>query len=139
LGCSLRCKKRDPRRPYEIVDQNADPDAARGGELHMAQQQPGGIVLVDDVVLDVERALGVVGRRKQLAKASSPELKRRIPDRFSSVPGHARRPCESRGLRSTYRDLTYFLHVSKASPTQPGQKYHDECVDSECGNLRIAS
>jgi hypothetical protein len=52
----------------EIIHQNAHPHAAIRGQAHMIQQDPRGIVLVDDVVLNVERALGMVRERDEIGE-----------------------------------------------------------------------
>ena len=56
----------------EVIDQQAHPHAAIRRQAHMMQQQPRRIVLVDDVVLDVEGALGMVGKRDQARRAPPP-------------------------------------------------------------------
>jgi hypothetical protein len=57
----------------------------------MMQQQPRGIVLMNDVVLNVERALGMVRERDEAANASSPDASKRIPERFLLVCAAATR------------------------------------------------
>ena len=55
-------------RRIEIIDQDAHPHAAVRRQAHMMQQQPRGIVLLNDVVLDVERAFGMVGERDEIGQ-----------------------------------------------------------------------
>ena len=76
-------------RGVQIVDQHSHPHAAIRGTAHVLQQDPRGLILVNDVVLNVERPLGVIGERDQLSKASSPEISRRIPDRSAGPPSLA--------------------------------------------------
>ena len=52
-------------RRIEIIDQHPHAHTAVRGQTHMLQQEPRGLVLMDDVVLDVERAFGVVRERDQ--------------------------------------------------------------------------
>ena len=52
-------------RGVEVIHEHAHAHAAIGGAAHMLQKDPGGFILMNDVVLDVERALGVIGEREQ--------------------------------------------------------------------------
>ena len=52
-------------RGVEVVHQHAHAHAAVGGAADVLQQDAGGFVLMNDVVLDVERALGVIGERDE--------------------------------------------------------------------------
>ncbi len=52
-------------RGIQVVDEHAHPHAAVRGEAHVIQQCPAGVVLVNDVVLDVERALGMIRQRNE--------------------------------------------------------------------------
>ncbi len=52
-------------RGVEVVDEHAHAHAAIRGAAHVLQQNSRGLVLVNDVVLNVERALGAVGERDQ--------------------------------------------------------------------------
>ena len=46
-----------------VVEQEADTHAAVGGAAHRCEQQHAGHVFSPDVVLDIERALGLVGKQ----------------------------------------------------------------------------
>ena len=59
-------------RRIEIIDQNAHPHAPIRREAHMMQQQPRGIVLMNDVVLNVQRALGMVRERDEVGQGLFP-------------------------------------------------------------------
>ena len=52
----------------EVIDQDAHPHAAIRREAHVVEQQPRGFVLVDDVVLNIERAFGMVGERDEIGQ-----------------------------------------------------------------------
>ena len=52
-------------RGVQIVHQHAHAHAAVRGVADVLQQGARGLVLADDVILDVERALGMIGERDQ--------------------------------------------------------------------------
>ena len=56
-------------RRIEIIHQHAHAHPPVGRAAHMLQQEPGRFVLMDDVVLDVERALGMIGERDQTVES----------------------------------------------------------------------
>jgi len=53
-----------PRR-VQVIDQQPHPYAAVRRQAYMMQQCPRGLVLVNDVVLNVERPLGMIGERDE--------------------------------------------------------------------------
>ena len=66
LACSLQVHETPVlARGVEIVHQHAHAHAAIGGGAHMLQQDSRGLVLMDDVVLDIEGSLGMIGERDQ--------------------------------------------------------------------------
>jgi len=77
---------------------------------------------MNDVVLDIEGALGVVASAIRLSSASSPDASNRMPERFLLVPSSLR--CTTRassvfcGVCSA--TLGYFLTCC-GSPAQPAR------------------
>ena len=68
-------------RRVEIVHEHAHAHAAVGGAADVIQQGARRLVVTNDVVLDVERALGVVGERDQaveglIARGQQPDARR---------------------------------------------------------------
>ena len=53
-------------RGIEVIDENAHAHATLGRQAHVLQQEPRGIVLLNDVVLDVEGAFGMIRKRNEV-------------------------------------------------------------------------
>jgi hypothetical protein len=53
-----------PRR-VQVIDQQPHPHTAVRRESYMMQQGPRGLILVNDVVLNVQRPLGMIGERDE--------------------------------------------------------------------------
>ncbi len=69
----------------EVVDEQAHAHAAHRGVAHVAQQQVTGLVVLDQVVLDVERVRRALGEL-------DPRVERVEPSGISRKPGQARSP-----------------------------------------------
>ena len=100
-------------RGVEIIDQHSHPHAAIGGAAHMLQQDPRGLVLVNDVVLDIERSLGMIGERDQtieglLARDQQPDARQISGRAVLAVRDDA---AERGGLRRAQRLARIFLDV----------------------------
>jgi hypothetical protein len=79
----------------QIVDDEAHAHAADRGVAHVAQQQVAGLVVVDLVVLDVERARGALGEL-------DPGVERVEPGGHQPKPGQALVAWGCRGLREPH-------------------------------------
>ena len=79
----------------------------------MLQQDPRGLVLVNDVVLDVERALGVIGERDQAVEGLLARDQQTDARQASRRAVLARRDdaAERGGLRRSQRRARIFLDV----------------------------
>ena len=96
----------------EVIQQDAHAHAALGGQAHFLQQARGALVAVDGVVLDVQRAAGLLRQRQAAAEGEVGGIDQRVAGQVGRRVGRparrrqlAQRRAGGAGQRVRYRAL----------------------------------
>ncbi len=108
-------------RGIEVIDEDPDPDTALRGLANVLQQNPRRFILRDDVVLNVERAFGVVGERDEaceglVARGEQADAREIAPS------GLGDQPAECSAADIMHRLAALLVHVSREARATGGGK-----------------
>jgi hypothetical protein len=113
----------------EIVDEDAHPHTPIRRQAHVMQEDPRRIVLLNDVVLNVQRALGVVGERDEIGQGFL--ARGQQPDARQALAGFLRRDDAPQrgGLWVRQRLAMGLRDVSR----QAGAAGYEHCAERQQG------